>query len=161
MWHGFWVENGIISTFSMFSGCMQNIVHKPYSMWKYNVNGSFHSILFMQKKKTVLIIIIHSVPFRFLLNHSGSVVQYHCFVVFLAFPYKGKERSVATLSVLWKQNVNIIFSHTILYQTSRSWRLLRNVPDKNDCPYLNVLLSFGETSQLKAMDRLLPMYWGW
>ena len=34
-----------------------------------------------------------------------------------------------------------------LYQTSRSWHLFRNVPDKNGYSYLNVLARFGKTSQ--------------
>ena len=34
------------------------------------------------------------------------------------------------------------------YQTSRSWRLFRNVPDKNSFIYANVLERFGEISQM-------------
>ena len=36
------------------------------------------------------------------------------------------------------------------HQTSRSWRLFRNVPVKNGYSYLNVLVHFGETSQTAA-----------
>ena len=51
---------------------------------------------------------------------------------------------------LWKYESTMSTEHNHVqptYQTSRLWRLVRNVPDKNGFPYANVLALFGETSQ--------------
>ena len=42
--------------------------------------------------------------------------------------------------------------HTCMYQTSRSRRLFRNVPDKNGFPYANVLTRFSEISQTTGKE---------
>ena len=38
------------------------------------------------------------------------------------------------------------------YQMSQSWRLFRNVPDKNGFPYANVLACFGEIRQTAGKE---------